>query len=99
MSNPSSQPHNPHPASPDRNLLFGVLALQLEIIDDRQFAQACSAWATDKATPLANVLQRLGWLTDEDRREVERLLERKLKKHGGDVRRSLAEEAHGDARD
>src|SRR5439155_9615660 len=81
--------HQP-PSTPDRNLLFGVLALQIELIDDRQFAQACSAWATRKDTPLADVLQDLGWLTDDDRREVERLVERKLKKHGCDVRRSLA---------
>src|SRR5262245_33023864 len=87
------------PPAPDRNLLFGVLALQLELIDDRQFAQACSAWATRKHTSLADVLRDFGWLTDDDHREVERLVERKLKKHGGDVRRSLAAAADGRARD
>src|SRR5438067_1502852 len=89
---PSSQRQ---PLTPDRNLLFGVLALQLELIDDGKFAQACSAWATRKNVPLATVLQDLGWLTDDDRREVERLIERKLKKHGGDARRSLAAVADG----
>ena len=29
----------------DRNLLFGVLALQADLIDRQQFAEACSAWA------------------------------------------------------
>src|SRR5262245_37372450 len=101
MNHPSSGQRNgdEQRSSADRNLLFGVLALQLELIDDRQFAQACSAWATRKETPLADVLRDLGWLTDDDRREVERLLERKLKKHGGDARRSLAGLADGGVRD
>jgi serine/threonine protein kinase len=89
----------PGPRDADRNLLFGVLALQLDVIDDRQFAQACSAWASRKDAPLADVLKDLGWLTDDDRREVERLLERKLKKHGGDARQSLAEAAVGEVRE
>src|SRR5262249_15383331 len=101
MGNAPSQQCDAHPppSDPDRNLLFGVLALQLDLIDDGQFAQACSAWATRKDTPLADVVRDLGWLTDDDCREVERLVGRKLKKHGGDVRRSLAEAAGGGARD
>src|SRR5262245_7073777 len=98
MSDPASAADR-SPSSVDRNLLFGVLALQLEVIDDRQFAQACSAWATSRDTPLADVLRDLGWLNDDDRREVERLVERKLKRHGGDVRRSLATAADSRARD
>lgn len=54
---------------------------------------------TRKDTPLAEVLKEFGELTDKDRREVDRLVERKLKKNGGDVRRSLAEVADGNARD
>jgi serine/threonine protein kinase len=95
----SQQTTAPQPPTPDRNLLFGVLALQLEFIDERQFAQACSAWATRKDIPLPDLLQEMGWLADEDRHEVERLVERKLRKHGGDARRSLAEAAGPAARD
>ncbi len=97
MSN--APPDAQQPLSPDRNLLFGVLALQLELIDDRRFAQACSAWAARKDAPLADVLQELGWLSGDDRQEVERLVSRKLKKHGGDARASLAEVAGGAVRD
>jgi hypothetical protein len=86
-------------AGQDRNLLFGVLALQIDLIDERQFAQACAAWATRKETPLADVLKELGWLTDEDCRAVEALAERKLKKHGGDPRLTLAHVADAGARD
>jgi serine/threonine-protein kinase len=82
----------------DRNLLFGVLALQLDIIDRDGFVTACAAWATRKQQPLADVLLSLGLLTADDRREVERLMERRLKKHGGDVQASLAEAADSAAR-
>src|SRR5438132_99424 len=73
----------------DRNLLFAVLALQLELIDRDQFIQACTLWTTGKETPLAEILVKQDWLTAEDRADVERLLERKLKKHRGDAHASL----------
>jgi Tfp pilus assembly protein PilF len=75
----------------DRNLLFGVLALQADLIDANRFAEACTAWSARKDTPLASLLVERGWLTAEDRQGVEQFLERKLKKHGGDVHASLAE--------
>jgi tetratricopeptide (TPR) repeat protein/tRNA A-37 threonylcarbamoyl transferase component Bud32 len=74
----------------DRNLLFGVLALQADLIDADRFAEACSAWAAKKATPLAELLQERGWITAEERAHVEFLMERKLRKHHGDVHASLA---------
>ena len=73
----------------DRNLLFGVLALQLDLIDASQFAEACGAWAARKGTPLADLLSERGWVTPADRADVERLLRRKLERNGGDARQSL----------
>src|SRR5438309_5013742 len=67
----------------DRNLLFSVLALQLELIDKTQFVEACGAWAASKETPLADLLVSRGWLTPADRADVERHFERKLRKHQG----------------
>src|SRR5262249_42121871 len=75
----------------DRNLLFGVLALQADLLTPAQFAEACSAWAARKGTPLADLLVERGWLGPDDRADVEKLLLRKLAKHKGDVRASLAE--------
>jgi WD40 repeat protein/serine/threonine protein kinase len=75
----------------DRNLLFGVLALQADLIDAAQFVEACAAWAARKDTSLGDLLVERGWLSAEDRQEVERLLERKIKKHGGDPQAGLAE--------
>jgi tetratricopeptide (TPR) repeat protein/tRNA A-37 threonylcarbamoyl transferase component Bud32 len=77
----------------DRNLLFGVMALQADLIDAVQFAEACSAWAAKKAVPLADLLQERGWITPEERAHVEFLLESKLRRHGGDVHASLVDAA------
>jgi hypothetical protein len=74
----------------DRNLLFGVLALQVDLIDSQQFVEACASWAARKDVPLADLLVERGWLTPTDKADVERLLERKLKKHRSDPRASLA---------
>jgi serine/threonine-protein kinase len=75
----------------DRNLLFGVLALQADLISSDQFIQACTLWTTRKNVPLADLLVEQGWLTLDARADVEHLLERKLKKHRGDALASLAE--------
>jgi tRNA A-37 threonylcarbamoyl transferase component Bud32 len=77
----------------DRNLLFGVLALQADVITASQFVEACTLWASRKDTPLADLLAGRGWLTAEDRTHVGYLLERKLQKHHGDARPGLAEAA------
>jgi tRNA A-37 threonylcarbamoyl transferase component Bud32 len=78
------------PPSTDRNLLFGVLALQADLLDAGRFAEICSAWAARKESSLADLLVERGWLTPQDRADVERLLARKLSKHSGDVHASLA---------
>jgi serine/threonine protein kinase len=75
----------------DRNLLFGVLALQVDAISRSQFIEACSAWATHKDTPLAQLLVDRGWMSAADRQDVERLVQRKLEKHQGNVQSSLAD--------
>jgi serine/threonine-protein kinase len=74
----------------DRNLLFGVLALQLDLISAPQFAEVCTAWTARKDTLLADLLIERGWITTPDKGDIDRLLVRKLKKHGGDAHASLA---------
>jgi tetratricopeptide (TPR) repeat protein len=75
----------------DHNLLFAVLALQADLIDANRFVEACTLWANQKQTPLPDLLVQHGWITPADRADVERLLERKLKKHSGNARAGLAE--------
>jgi PAS domain S-box-containing protein len=74
----------------DRNLLFGVLALQADLIDPRQFVEACLLWTSRKDVPLADLLVERGWILPDDRAHVDYLLGRKLQRHGGDPRASLA---------
>jgi serine/threonine-protein kinase len=75
----------------DRNLLFGVLALQADLIEAAQFAEVCSAWAARKDTPLADLLVERGLLTPSDRVDISKILDRKLKKHQGDASAGLSE--------
>jgi serine/threonine-protein kinase len=74
----------------DRNLLFGVLALQADLIDSRQFLEACLLWTGRKNVALADLLVQRGWIVPADREHVDYLLGRKLQKHGGDPQASLA---------
>ena len=74
----------------DRNLLFGLLALQNGLIDQAQLVAAFQAWTLDKARPLAEHLAARGDLDAEDRAAVEALVARHIKKHGGTAAKSLA---------
>jgi serine/threonine-protein kinase len=82
----------------ERNLLFGVLALQAGLIDDRQLAEAGADWIAHKEASLADILIRRGLLTPADQEHLDYLLERKIKKHAGDVRAGLATVATVSAR-
>src|SRR6516162_11271747 len=75
----------------DRNLLFGVLALQADLIESVQFVEACTLWTTRKQAALADLLVERGWIAQTDKEHVEYLVERKLQKHGGDAQASLAD--------
>jgi serine/threonine-protein kinase len=70
-------------------LLFGVLALQMDLIDPTQLVEVCVAWARRKETPLIDLLLERGWITPQDKADLERLAERKLKNSHGDARASL----------
>jgi tRNA A-37 threonylcarbamoyl transferase component Bud32 len=73
----------------DRNLLFGLLALQNGLINQGQLVAAFQAWTLDKARALADHLIALGHLTDAQRAVVEAMADLHVVKHG-DVERSLA---------
>src|SRR5262245_47471138 len=60
----------------DRQLLFGVLALRLGLLDHPRFIDACLDWAARRNVSLADLLVERGWLTPAGRADVERLLER-----------------------
>ena len=78
-------------ADADCNLLFGVIALQTDAVTRTQFVDGCALWASQKERSLADIFAERGWITAEDRADVARLVDRKLRRHNGDVRASLAE--------
>src|SRR5215471_2946482 len=80
----------------DRNLLFGVLALQADLIDPDRFASACTLGSAQKSTPLAELLVKQGWLTPEDRGDARASLAEATTDR---VRQSLAGVADADVRD
>ena len=83
----------------DRNLLFGVLALELELITYTQFVEACEDWAKQHDASLGEMLVEKKWVSKEELAEVERLLERMLRRHKGDTRLALAETCNADIRE
>jgi len=92
-------PHAARAAS-DRNLLFGLLALQMDFITRDQLIAGMQAWALAKDTPLGEVLVGQGAMSAEELALLEPLVARHVHKHGGDPAQSLqALSSVGSARD
>jgi serine/threonine-protein kinase len=77
-------------ADNDRDLLFGLLALQNGLVDQDQLVAAFRAWTLRKDRHLADHLADRGALDDDQRGAVEAMVGLHLKKHGGCAERSLA---------
>ena len=77
-------------AAADRNLLFGLLALQNGLIDQVQLVGGFQAWTRDKSRSLAEHLESMGGLTTAKRALLEALADAHLEAHGGSVLDSLA---------
>jgi tRNA A-37 threonylcarbamoyl transferase component Bud32 len=81
----------PAPARPaDRNLLFGILALQMDFLSRDVLIAAMHAWVLDKAKPLGQILLEQGALRPDTHALLEALVGKHLEMHGGDPERSLA---------
>ena len=76
--------------SADRNLLFGILALQLDFIQRDELIRGMHAWILEKAKPLGEVLIEQGALLPARRSLIESLLEEHLRVHKGDVHKSIS---------
>ncbi len=74
----------------DRNLLFGLLALQSGLVDPDQLVAALRVWILDRARSIADLLGEQGGLDAEQRALVDGLVVQHLKRHGGSAERSLA---------
>lgn len=74
----------------DRNLLFGIIALQNDFVTKNELIEAMNAWVLDKQTPLGEIMLRRGALENDGFRLLDALVGRQIAKHDGDVDRSLA---------
>ena len=67
----------------DRNLLFGVLAVQLRGVTPAQLVEVSAAWAVDPAVSVPRRLVAKGILTEDDRVLLEKLVDDAIRAHGG----------------
>ncbi len=74
----------------DRNLLFGILALQMDFISRDTLIAAMHAWVLDKSKPLGQILRDQGQLSGERLQLLDALVEEHLRAHGNDAQHSLA---------
>jgi hypothetical protein len=74
----------------DRNLLFGIFAVQLDYVTREALLAAMNAWVMEKHRPLADLLVERGALNPDDREHLESVIARHVARHGGDPERSLA---------
>jgi hypothetical protein len=72
----------------DTSLLFGILALQVGLIEPTDLLDAFQRWSRDRARPLAEVLVERGAMTAEDRATLDGLVRRHMEKHGGNSEKS-----------
>lgn len=74
----------------DRNLLFGILALQMDFISKDSLIGAMQTWVFDKSKQLGEVLVAQKVLRPERRSLLDALVEEHLRQHGNDAQKSLA---------
>jgi serine/threonine-protein kinase len=73
----------------DRNLLFGILALQMDFIEREQLIEAMHDWVLAKEKPLSELLIQNGALEPSDRDLLEPMVARHVEIHQGDAEKSL----------
>jgi serine/threonine-protein kinase len=76
--------------SADRNLLFGILALQMDFISRDALVEAMNAWVLDKKKSLGQILVERGALRENAQSLLELLVEKHLEMHDGQPHKSLA---------
>ena len=74
----------------DRNLLFGFLALQMDLVTREGLIAALSAWVVDKSQEIGSILRAQGTLGADELDLLRGLVVVHLRKHGGDAEQSLA---------
>jgi WD40 repeat protein/tRNA A-37 threonylcarbamoyl transferase component Bud32 len=74
----------------DRNLLFGILAVQMNFVGRDALIVAMHTWVLEKSTPLGRILLDQQALSLVQHDLLEQLVGEHLAAHGGDAEKSLA---------
>jgi tetratricopeptide (TPR) repeat protein/tRNA A-37 threonylcarbamoyl transferase component Bud32 len=74
----------------DNNLLFGIMALQLDFVTREALIAAMHAWVLQKSKPLGRILVEQGALAEARHTLLEALVREHLEQHDDDPQRSLA---------
>jgi hypothetical protein len=74
----------------DRNLLFGIMALQMDFISRDELIETLREWTTQKDRPLGQILVERGDLSASRRELLEPLVDEHVRQHDDDPAASLA---------
>ena len=74
----------------DRNLLFGVLAVQLRRVTPAQLIEVAAAWAAEPSLDLATRLVNTGLISEKDRDLILGFVDQAVQAHGGDTKATLS---------
>lgn len=74
----------------DRNLLFGILAVQMEFASQEQLLAGMNSWVLDKGKPLGEHLVAGGALSRDTYQLLSALVDKHIEQHGGKIQQSLA---------
>ena len=83
----------PEPSSPpsaDRNLLFGILALQMDFISRDELVSAMNAWILNKSKSIGEILREQGALATDTFSLLDALVQKHLALHSNNIEKSLA---------
>jgi serine/threonine protein kinase len=80
----------PKSFDPDRNLLFGILALQMDFINRDGLIGAMNAWVLDKKKSLGEIMVGQGRLSRKHQELLEAMVQAHVLAHQNDAKQSLA---------
>lgn len=80
----------PKSTAADRNLLFGIIAVQLDFVSADQLVAAMNAWVLNKVKPLGGHLLDAGALSPDTHALIAALVDKHIEQHGGLVAESLS---------
>lgn len=74
----------------DRNLLVGVVALQMDFVSRDDLIAVMNAWAIEKSRSLSDLLLQRGAINVDEQQLLESLADRQLARHANDIEKSIA---------